>query len=366
MLATARQAKGNGELPMLSSIKIQNFRCFKNLEQGGLKRFNFVVGDGGSGKTALLESIFLAAGGSPEIYFRIRSWRGFGDFTLQNSRESFESLFRDLFFDLDQTTGIVIRLNDDAMGDRSLRVFYGEGEPYTLPLRGKPSPETGSLSIQPLHFRWKSQTKTVDTKVYIDDNALKITGVQDVYPVHFISPLSISPTFSAVTFSQLSKANRQGQVLESVRTLFPAVREITCEAVGGGVMLYAAFEGRSAKLPVAVLSGGMNKYIALVVSILANPGGLILIDEIENGFYYQFLVPMLSSILNLCEQEKVQIIASTHSYEFLQSLRTVIEAGKTEEQVSVFRLSRNGSESVVKYIKGASYTAAIDQGFEVR
>jgi len=39
---------------MLASIRIQNFRCFKQLEQGNLKRFNLIVGEGGSGKTALL------------------------------------------------------------------------------------------------------------------------------------------------------------------------------------------------------------------------------------------------------------------------------------------------------------------------
>src|SRR5450755_3816614 len=105
------QEKNSGN-PMLTSIDVKNFRCFKHLEQGGLKRFNFIVGDGGSGKTALLEALFLAGGGSPEIYFRLRSWRGFGEFRLQGSRESFESLFRDLFFEFDQKSGVLIRLKD--------------------------------------------------------------------------------------------------------------------------------------------------------------------------------------------------------------------------------------------------------------
>ena len=183
---------------MLASIEIKNFRCFSELQQGGLKRFNFVVGDGGSGKTALLESIFLAGGGSPEIYFRIRGWRGFGEVRFQNSRESFESFFRDLFFNFDQQSGVHIRLTDSNLGDRSLRIYYGEDEPFTLSLRA--NADTSAHSPKPLHFRWKTQAKTVDTKIYFEENTLKISGGQDVYPIHFLSQQTISPSFSAQRF----------------------------------------------------------------------------------------------------------------------------------------------------------------------
>ena len=242
--------------PMLTSIDIKNFRCFKHLEIGGLKRFNFIVGDGGSGKTALLESFFLAGGGSPEIYFRLRSWRGFGEYRLQGSRESFESLFRDLFFEFDHTSGVIIRLKDSQVGDRTLRIYYGQDEAISLPLRGKPNPDTSTTSIQPLHFKWQSQSKTVDSKAYIEDGVLKLSGTQDVYPMHLISPLTISPTFSAQRFSELSKANKHRKVEALVRELFPMVCDITTEAIGGDVMLYASVQGLKEKLPVAVLSGG--------------------------------------------------------------------------------------------------------------
>jgi AAA15 family ATPase/GTPase len=45
---------------MIHSIDIRNFRCFERLEIGNCRRINLLVGDNGSGKTALLEAIFLA------------------------------------------------------------------------------------------------------------------------------------------------------------------------------------------------------------------------------------------------------------------------------------------------------------------
>jgi AAA15 family ATPase/GTPase len=359
------RAIGKADNLMLGSLEIRNFRCFKRLDHGSLKRFNFVVGDGGSGKTALLESMFLAGGGSPEIYLRIRSWRGFDQYRLQNTRESFESLFRDLFYDLDASNGALIRLSDSNIGDRTLRIHYGKDEPYALPIRGKPSSDTASMSALPLYFNWKSQAKTVETKVYIEDQVLKISGVQDVYPIHFITPLTVSPSFSAQMFSQLSRDNRHHPVVEALQELFPMIREITTEYTGGEAMLYASLDRNTKKFPVAVLSGGMNKYLSIVLSIIVNPGGALLVDEIENGFYYKFLTPMLRSIVRLCEQHNVQMIASTHSYELLQALLPVIEEER-EETFSLLRTVRDGNESKLEYIKGSSYRAAIEQGFEVR
>ena len=143
------------------------------------------------------------------------------------------------------------------------------------------------------------------------------------------------------------------------------IREITTEYTGGEAMLYASLDRNTKKFPVAVLSGGMNKYLSIVLSIIVNPGGALLVDEIENGFYYKFLTPMLRSIVRLCEQHNVQMIASTHSYELLQALLPVIEEER-EETFSLLRTVRDGNESKLEYIKGSSYRAAIEQGFEVR
>ena len=83
---------------MIKSLEIKNFRCFKDLYLRELKRFNIVVGEGGSGKTSLLEAIFLVAGASPEVWMRLRQWRGFSPtFRLSGTRDSYESLFRDIF-----------------------------------------------------------------------------------------------------------------------------------------------------------------------------------------------------------------------------------------------------------------------------
>ncbi len=55
----------SNDFHMIRSIDIKNFRCYEHLHVNGCKRVNVIVGDNGSGKTALLEAMFMALGTRP-------------------------------------------------------------------------------------------------------------------------------------------------------------------------------------------------------------------------------------------------------------------------------------------------------------
>ena len=44
---------------MLRDLTVQNYRCFKYFHIDGLERVNLFVGNNNSGKTSLLEAIYL-------------------------------------------------------------------------------------------------------------------------------------------------------------------------------------------------------------------------------------------------------------------------------------------------------------------
>src|SRR5713226_5564421 len=112
-------------IPMIKSISVNNFRGVEALELHGLRRINVIVGQNASGKTALLESIFLAAGGSPEIALRMSAQRGL-PLALQITwdRSSYESLWRYLFYGLDHKKTISIQLVGDPPNTRSVAIAY--------------------------------------------------------------------------------------------------------------------------------------------------------------------------------------------------------------------------------------------------
>jgi len=62
---------------MIKSLRAENFRCFKEIEISELQRVNVVVGKNATGKTALLEAIRLALGGTPNVLWGMNPARGF-------------------------------------------------------------------------------------------------------------------------------------------------------------------------------------------------------------------------------------------------------------------------------------------------
>jgi AAA ATPase domain len=160
---------------MINQLEIRNFRCFKNLKLHGLKRFNFMVGESGTGKTAILEAMFLGAGGNPEIWFRLRRWRGLGEGPIQiGVRETYEALFRDMFYGFDQKSGANIRILDSELGKRELEIYYKRSEVYTLPLQK--DRDADAFAIDPIQFKWDFGNDIVYSQVEIKDGALRMTG----------------------------------------------------------------------------------------------------------------------------------------------------------------------------------------------
>jgi len=356
--AKPNASKESGYL-MIEQIHIKNFRCFRDLELGVLKRFNVLVGESGSGKTAFLEAIFMAAAANPEAYLRLRTWRGLGEIRLTGMRRSYESMFREIFFGFDKSEGASIRLRDSRTGQRSISINYRSGAQYSLPLRaGKSS----AMVIDPLLFRWKVGDKVHDGSISIEDGKLNFVGFSDVYPIWLISPAA--PENLAENFSELSKRQEHKQILEAIRGVFPWVCDLSLESIAGQLAICASLDGLSEKLPIGFVSGGIHKFLWILLAIASNPNGTVLIDEAENGLYFRSMQPMLESVVSFAELHNVQLFITTHSREFLDALAIAMEG--RDEHFVLLRTQHKGAECQVHSSQGRSSLAALQQHLELR
>jgi predicted ATP-dependent endonuclease of OLD family len=83
---------------MVDSVTIRNFRSFREITVEDCRRVNILVGENGSGKTALLEGLFLASGVNPELLMRTRQWRGFEGGRMSGTHEDMHrNLWGDVF-----------------------------------------------------------------------------------------------------------------------------------------------------------------------------------------------------------------------------------------------------------------------------
>lgn len=90
---------------MLKRLQIQNFRGFNALEINQLSGINLIAGKNNSGKTSLLEAIFLlAGGGNAQLAVNANVIRG-----REKDRASVRDFFwKQLFFNLDMEQSIKI------------------------------------------------------------------------------------------------------------------------------------------------------------------------------------------------------------------------------------------------------------------
>jgi hypothetical protein len=353
----------NGDYLMIESFELRNFRCFENLASTPLKRFNLVVGESGSGKTSLMEGLFLMGGANPEIYLRLRTWRGLGAQVTVNTKDAYESLFRDLFYNFEQSHGAWLSCNDSTSGRRSLDIFYKGQDSFTLPLTDI---AVNAFQIDPIIFKWEIAGTIYESKLDIKDNSFKISGSAPVGPVSYYNAVNTSPAQNAVAFSGLSRRYQADDLIEPLRAIFPFVESISLESVAAGESVLYVSAGLPQKLPLGDLSGGITKFLSIALGILANPGGLVLVDEIEDGFYYKNLPDIWTALVKLCEKKKVQLIATTHSKEFLKAVVPSLESAAIAHQFQLMRLEKTEGQPEIKRFQGPLYRDALASDFEVR
>lgn len=351
--------------PMVESLVVKNFRCFQHLELRGLKRINIIVGRNASGKTALLESIFLAAGGSPELALRLRFFRGMGQgLQLTIDRRSYESLWRDLFFSLDHSRTISAEIVGSPANTRSLTIVYKDQASLTLPL-GKQMID--SALIIPIVFEWRdSKGESHPVEVKITEQGLSIgTSIETVQCAFFSTAApAANPVENASRFSELSKQNKLNAVIEAVRSEFPSILDLSLEINAGINMIYATVDSLQEKVPVGMVSGGVNKLLNLLLAVASYPQGVVLVDEIENGFYHDRLPKIWSALMKFCKRYDTQLFASTHS---LECLRAVLPSIRDNgDGFCVIRTEKENEQCTARLFGGRQLESAIEQEVEVR
>src|SRR5260370_29656716 len=107
---------------MIQSLEIKNFRCFESISLRDLTRINIAVGRNASGKTALLEAIYLLLG-VPALTLKVRGWRGMASvYQVTEQPEALNAIWRDYFYRFEQDRVASIAFRGSPNMTRSLTI----------------------------------------------------------------------------------------------------------------------------------------------------------------------------------------------------------------------------------------------------
>ena len=148
------------------------------------------------------------------------------------------------------------------------------------------------------------------------------------------------------------------------RNIDSSINDIATIVTNGFAQLYAKVNGKL--LPLKLLGDGTNRMILMLLAVLANPNGIILIDEVENGFHHSVLSSLWYNLLYAAKLVNCQIIATTHSYECIQSAINQASVLSCTENFGFMRLEKHDNQLSVKSFSQSALSYALKSELEVR
>ena len=83
-------------------------------------------------------------------------------------------------------------------------------------------------------------------------------------------------------------------------------------------------------LPFTQLGQAFSRTLQIYCEIFANQPDIILIDEIENGLYYEGLGDFWKGLMAVLEDKNVQLFATTHSRECMEAAYEAAKGMKSD------------------------------------
>src|ERR1019366_7298918 len=334
---------------MIREINVENFRCYEHLKIDKCARLNVIVGPNGVGKTALLESIFLPLCASTEVPVRLRVQRGI-DAALGGSRTRIEnSLWGDFFYRGDFGRTITLHVDGDGVDNRTLSMRRAVSTSLTLSEDGQAETVEG-----PVLFKWTdARGHERSVMPLIANGALQFPDTGEDLPdfFHFPANSAVGTGELALHFSDLTSKGAVEEFIETFSKEYPRIADIKLLIHGGSAMLFARATDKELAIPVANISGGINRVLGIQLAIAAHPKSVLTIDEIENGIYYKSMSGVWRGLLHFIRRFDSQIFATTHSLECLKALVTA--AAGDMDDIALWRIGRGEDGSpVVRQFNG--------------
>ncbi len=374
---------------MLTNLSINNFRGLKGLEINPLGRINLLAGKNGAGKTSVLEAFWIfSAPDIPELTTRISAFRGLHP-------PSAETVFVDLFNDFDPHKSIEIAASATPGRKRRTLTISLEERSSTIARSwpsvspSEPNLERSTQFLTEGQFQiildylhddgrnytsrgwWVEQVVTpmapvpvpVElTNAGIHQEMERVPGRPD--SLFMAAPFRENLQADAQRFGNLQLQGKDGEILSILRTVEPRLNSIAPILIKNTPIIHANI-GMDRPIAVRLLGGGFSRIFSISVAMEGARGGMLLIDEIENGLHHRVLKDIFSNLLSLANKFDVQVVATTHSAECIEAAFHALGNGD-EGDFTFHRIDQREGHSKAVYYDHGMLETAIEFDMEVR
>ena len=340
---------------MLHSLNIKNSRALADFEVPRLGRINLIVGRNNGGKSAVLEAIRVYAGHANKAL-------------LEGIARSHDETLQDLFTgrrfpgDDDEAHAIQIGEANNPASTLCIRHAHAveteerteEHGTTTTQWRVKAVPKNGSTEAEGrlLQVLYVTQPARAFPTIFLDSSRFLVPDTVPPTPCGFVPTQLLSTDELADGWDRIVFTEHEDIVRRALQILTPEFENLTFVRIDDSHLDPLQTRSplrRSAKVklsntpaPVALksLGDGMQRILQIALKLVSARGGFLLIDEFENGLHYSVQEKVWALLFEMAEQLEIQVFATTHSWDCIESFSKVALDKKDTEGV-LFRVGRS-------------------------
>jgi energy-coupling factor transporter ATP-binding protein EcfA2 len=349
----------------ITSVEIENFRCFRKLRVDGLAQVNLIVGANNAGKTVLLEAIeAVVSRDSPFALYRASLERNEYRRRRAADDDVVEIDLRHWFHGHTLSPGAAFHIR--AAGDDELAASWRLDK--VLPHQELPGSgyvpgglylaiEQRSMREQPNERGVRSRPLTVDGWLHTGtQSTLRSFGLQLDPPVGFVPTNRSAPGQLASLWAKVQLTPAEQRTVDALRLIEPQIERIAISESDGAKVL---LRGAKSPVPLGSLGEGVSRILTLALHLALTPGGFLLIDEIENGLHWSVMPKVWRFLIETALAGRTQIFAATHSKDWLEGLADLHRKDpELAAHVAVHRLEageptsiRFNAERIAEYVE---------------
>lgn len=353
----------------ITGMHIKNFRLFKDLDAMGFGQVNLITGANNSGKTTLLEALYLCLGPTnPSLPINVNARRGLRRLSPRQSTIPY------LFHKMELVEPVIFDVKTSGHQGYSLRIDFLESLPIEFPVSVN---EMGEPDYEPMSAEDLQESVAVrltytphDGPSHASRGIISVGKFTPQGGKKGVIPYSVFVSVGGVAdleeqarrYSNLDKENSVPVFEGLLRAIQPGLKRTSLAIENAMTMIHADVGFGLA--PLTLLGSGVSRLSIILLALANSTNGIALIDEVENSFHHSVMHKAWSAIARFANTHDCQVFATTHSGEFISAALRVFK----EEDVDfrLHRLERRAEETSLFTFERDQLEAALTTGWEVR
>ncbi len=366
----------------ITSIALQKFRAFRDFKAEELGRVNLITGKNKSGKTSLLEAlILLSSKADPEVldamlaYREEESRRDWGEDGVKSLLQGMLSLFHGFPSLADNPGPMVIAAQGESHPLRLELEFKGRrpDEKAAGVEDGAAGGEMNNdLALQATIW---NKGESAAPRVYplwqfntlLQNKRVLELPAGEVLPWVFVgSDNGLETTELTRLWDKITLTPLQEHVIAALQIIDPGISAVNMISRGRRRSRIAMARSEHIPHPVPLRSfgDGMGRLFGLILSLVNARGGLLLIDEFENGLHYTTQHKAWQMIFSLAEELDIQVFATSHSWDAVEAFQKA--AAAAPEVGALVRLNRRKDNIIPTVFNEQDLEVVTEDRLEVR